>query len=109
MPRRPPAKEQIEILHEWGDHFRIVIDEKTATGEPEKIRIQMRSKEEWRTIARNNSATRGPSVVGWTRKAIDKYVKRWRASVDKRATELQTELEELAKTEEVVQQLVGAP
>jgi hypothetical protein len=105
MPKEP---REPEVLHQFGELIRIVVDERTDTGAPGRVSVHLMTKGNWRSIAANGRPDRG-NLDNWSRSAIDKYVKRWRYSVDKRATELQAELEELVQVEEIVQQEVGVP
>jgi hypothetical protein len=105
MPEEP---QEPEVLHQFGELIRVVVDERTDTDALGRVSVHLMIKGNWRSIAVNGRPERG-NLDNWSRNAIDKYVKRWRHSVDKRATELQAELEELVQIEEIFQREVGVP
>jgi len=97
-----------DVPYEWGNRFRLVVEKRDDDGEPKVVRLQMRNgdTDKWRSIATNYDVTQ-INVVTWARNNINKYVKRWRQKVDRKAVELQTELEKLVVAEVVLQQHVG--
>ena len=97
-----------EVLQQWGERFRLVIEQRNDSGKPEVVRMQMYTEKRWLPIASNQHADRG-SLIYWSRNVIDRHVKKWRNSVESKTRKLQAELDELVQVEMIAQQEVGTP